>query len=392
VAERSSAAFARLLALRPQLDGVATAGAAAGLQPFEMLHAGPTLLDPCRPPPVLLSSTVITCLHEGWARSVGEAEMLVRAGRITYIPAQSRGSVLPLAFIASPSTPMFAVGDGRGATMYAPVSVVRGSDTRFGNRDPGLGERLASRDRQTAPAWQEVLRASGPIELLPLAASGLARGDDLHSRTAAATEALAARLREAEAGELADAVAATPAYFLTLWMAATALMLRAVEGGDVPTLVTRAGGNGERFGMSLAGRPDDWLCVAAMQPQGRRADSAMETLPVSGAIGDSAVVDLLGFGAMAMAQAPEVLAMFDPKLTRQIESVASDILFGFHAGLGRKLGVDARRVVACSTAPFVALGLLAADGLGGLQGRGLFTPPVAAFGFAMGQLGDRGLR
>lgn len=376
----------RLLAVRPRLLGVVPAGQALRLSPMELLHAGPPLRDPRHPPPVLLSSAVVTCVHEGWARSADEAEHLVLGGEVKLSPAQSRGCVVPLACVVSAGTPLFAVGDGHGSIVHAPVSAVRGTDTRMGSRDAGLAHRLSARDRCLAPAWQAVLAAHGPLDLLPLAARGLAGGDDLHARTAAANAALVVWLRQQGVGELADDVQATPLFFLTLWMAACALMLRAAEGGEQPSLVTRAGGNGEHFGIALAGAPSAWVCVDATPPSGRRLAAALQDQALCGAIGDSAVVDMLGCGGQALGGAPEPLQAFEGVLPEDHADLADRLLCGFHPLLGRRVALDARRVVAQQAAPLVALAMLAADGRSGLAGRGLYRPPIALFERALNGL------
>ena len=234
--------------------------------------------------------------------------------------------------------------------MHAPLSVVGGIDLRMGTRDAGLGRRLAVRDRRDAPAWQALLGTHGPLAVLPLACAGLAGGDDLHSRTTSATEALAEQLRKRGSTRLAEAVAATPAYFLTLWMAACALILRAAEAGDRPTLVTRAGGNGERFAIGLANAASTWIAVDAVPPSGRitATDSAAAT--VCGAIGDSAVIDILGLGALAMAGAPEVLMGFDGYLPAHHAALAGELLAADHPVLGRPVALDAARVTATGEA------------------------------------------
>lgn len=361
------------------MQSVEAAGTALGLQPMELLHAGPPLRDPCSPPPVLMSSAVVTSLHEGWAIDAEQAEAMVRAGKITFAPAQASGCVVPLAFVVSASTPLFVVGDDRGLRMHAPVSTVRGSDTRMGYRDAGLAARLLLRDQRIAPAWNDTLAHHGPLPLLPLAARGLKEGDDLHSRTAAANAALSAWLREQSRGELADDIEATPLFFLTLWMAACALMLRAVESGDQPSLVTRAGGNGERFAIALAGTPERWTCVDAIAPAGRILGNVAGDAVLCGAIGDSAVIDMLGCGGMALAGATEPIQAFAGFLPEGYETFPSHLLCGHHPGLERLVALDAKRVVEHEKAPLVALAMLTADGHGGFAGRGLYRPPVSLF-------------
>lgn len=374
-----ASALARLLRVEPLLTGTALAGEALRLAPLELLHAGPPLRDPCRPPAVLRSSAVMTCLHEGWASSIDDAESMLLAGELRLSPAQPRGCVVPLALVVSASTPLFEVRDGE-RTVHAPVSTVRGADTRMGFRDPGLLQRLGLRDRDIAPAWQRVLSEHGPVSLLPFAALGLAAGDDLHSRTSAANAALAGWLRQHAADDaLAGAVEATPLFFLTIWMAACALMLRAAEAADAPALVTRGGGNGERFGIALAGSAEYWTCVDAAPPSGRPMASVAAGTVICNAIGDSAVIDLFGCGGQALTGAPEPREVLAGHLPDDLEGLAGRLLSAHHPVLNRLVGLDARRVVSTGSAPLVALAMQAADGLGGFVGRGVYRPPVELF-------------
>lgn len=378
-------ALQRMLAVHPRLRRVQSAGAALGLPAGQLLHAGPPLADPRHPPPVLLSSAVMAILHEGWARSEAQAEAMVRSGELVLAPAQPRGCVTPLACVVSSGMPLFEVEAG-GRALYAPVSTVRGPDTRMGSRDLALLDRLQARDARVVPAWQRALTLGGPLDLLPLAGHGLARGDDLHSRTASANALLALWLRACDEQEAAAEVEATPLFFLTLWMAASAQILRAAEGADLPTLVTRAGGNGERFGVALAARPDHWTCVEAAPPQGRRLAGPPDA-PGCPAIGDSAVIDLLGCGGLALHSAPEPLEAFAQVLPDDHAGLAQRLLAAPHPVLGRRIAVDARRVVEEGATPLIALAMLADDGRSGFIGRGLYRPPLALFERALQEAG-----
>jgi hypothetical protein len=372
----------RLFGVRPQLRRIVSAERAIGLRPGELLHAGPALHDPRRPTPVLRSSAVMTALHEGWARNEAEAEDLIARGGVILSPAQERDCVVPLAFVVSSGTPLLQVEDGAQpsrAPIHAPVSVPRGTDTRMGHRDPALPDRLAARDTRTAPALEACL-AGGPLNLLPLAAHGLASGDDLHSRTAAANVALAAELRRrGAAAGLAEDIEATPLFFLTAWMAGCALMLRALEGGPAPWLVTRGGGNGEHFGIALAGAPHRWTCVDAQAPDGPLVEGVSSATRRCGAIGDSAVIDLFGCGGQALGGAPEPLQAFAGFLPETHEEFAAGLLCAEHPQLLRRAGLDARRVAQSGTAPLVMLAMLAQDGRRGFIGRGVYRPPAALF-------------
>jgi len=254
----------------------------------------------------------------------------------------------------------------------------------MGFRGPGLAERLRDRDRRVAPAWRSLLDAHGAQALLPWAAQGLADGDDLHSRTTGANTALVAWLRRIDApADLVRDVETTPLFFLTIWMAAAATMLRAAEGTDMPSLVTRGGGNGERFGIALAGAPETWTTVDAASPTGARMGPLPPDTVVSAAIGDSVLIDMLGLGGQTLRLAPEPSSVLADALPADYASLGERLLTVRHPALDRLVAVDAARVVAHQAAPLIALALQAADGIGGFAGRGVYRPPVAMFEHAL---------
>ncbi len=390
----ATAGLDALCAVRPAWCALRTGAEALGLVPGELLHAGPPLHDPRSPPAPLRSAAVLTALHEGWASDEAQAEAMLADGWLRLRPAQTAGCVTPLAAVVSAGTPLFGVGDAASHTghaggpaadlIWAPVSALRGPDTRMGHRDPAVLARLTERDRVLAPALAQWLAQRGPLPLWPLAAQGLAGGDDLHSRTAAANAALVAAWQGGLPAALSEALGATPLFFLTLWMAACARLLRAAEGGDAPDLITRAGGNGERFGIALAGHPSDWISVPAAAPAGWRLPSAPAQAQALGAIGDSAVIDLLGFGAQRLAHAPEPLSVLAAGLPPGGLPDVQRLLERAHPALQPpwSLGIRASRVKQTGIAPMVALAMVAADGRTGLLGRGLYRPPMALFNAA----------
>ncbi|MDH4390244.1 MAG: DUF1116 domain-containing protein [Aquabacterium sp.] len=310
---------------------IQTAGQALGLQKHQLLQAGPPLRDARQPPAVLRSSIVMTCLHEGRASTEADAEALLRDGVLQLQPAQPLGCVTPLAAMVAPGTPLAQVVDGAanaqpsGLSLYAPVSTVRGPDTRMGMRDAGLLTRLQQRDDDLVPDLQQHLARHGPIDLWALGCAGLAAGDDLHSRTTGANAALVQALRAPGDAQLAD---------------------------------------------DIAGKPADVV----------RA----------GAIGDSAVIDMLGLGGQRMARAPEPLSVFGPLLPAGAAEAVLALLARPHPGLPQTwpVGIDAAQVLAQARPPLVVLAMLAQDGLQGLLGRGIYQPPLGLFAQAL-QAGGR---
>jgi len=380
---KRSSALQALIAARPQLTGVSTAGTALGLKKYELLHAGPPLLNPCEPPPPLTSSIVMTCLYEGWADDPSEAEALVFNGTLRLRPAQSLGCAAPLFTVISSGTPLFEVADEESSQFrsYAPVSTVRGADTRMGARDFSLMARLQIRDTQVTPALQRMLDSFGPLALWPLAIEGLNRGDDLHSRTTGSNDALSHFIRTYSDSQLADDISATPLFFLTLWMAAAQLILRAAEGGDVAGLITRAGGNGEQFGIALAQAPDQWITCKASPPKGPLLPHIATDWPLAGAVGDSAIIDFLGFGGQRLHHAPEPFNAIKSYLPASVLAQCKDYLLTPQPILPDHwpLGICVADLVAKQRSPTVMLALVAADGLTGLAGRGFYQAPLALF-------------
>jgi carbon monoxide dehydrogenase subunit G len=383
-----------LLAAWPQWTALAPASRLLPLEGRWLLHAGPPLADPRRPPPPLLSSAVLACLHEGWAQTEEQAEQLVTSGAVRLQPAQDQRCVTPLAALVTPSTPMIVVEDRAqlAAPAYAPLGAVGGADLRFGTRDAAVLERLALRDQEYAKTLAAAL--TEPVDLLSIAAEGVAGGDDLHNRTAAATAILASRLAERyraaaaplqqRAERLLNGLGATPLFFLTFWMAAAKLILSAAEQGEPHTLVTRMGGNGEAFGLSLAGRPTAWITAAAIPPRGAYLPGVDPAAEALGAIGDSAVIDALGFGGQALHASPEASAALQPFLPSETGTMS--LLAAAHPAFTQaaiRVGLDAARVVKGEGTPMVTLAMVEKTGRRGLLGRGVLLPGKELFARAV---------
>ena len=79
-------ALERIVSVEPRWTAVRPACEAIGLADRVLLHAGPPLPDPTRPPPPMLNSAVLACLYEGWARNEAEAEELIAHGAVKLEP------------------------------------------------------------------------------------------------------------------------------------------------------------------------------------------------------------------------------------------------------------------------------------------------------------------
>ncbi|WP_137389023.1 DUF1116 domain-containing protein [Rhodoligotrophos defluvii] len=378
--------FAKIAAARPAWSGVRRlSDAVRGLQGRYVLHAGPPFRDRASIPAPVRNSLCAACIYEGWAASWSEAEALLAGGAINMVPAQDCACVVPLAGVLSPSMPVLEVIDleDRSATFFAAVNEGQRHATRLGMRDERLPGHLRWLGGTLAPWLEEALQE--PIELLPLMGEALARGDDCHSRTVHGSAAIAAALRGRNERSPPDVHAfldTSPAFALNLWMGAAALMLRSAEGTGNCTLVTRAGGNGENFGIQLAGRPGVWVTMPAPVPFGP-VDATARDRSAVGAVGDSALVDFLGLGAQALATAPEVARALSGYLPKNAGDRARSVLAGELPGLGRRAVTSAALAAEADVGPLVLLGMIDRAGVAGRIGGGVVDVPPQLFAQAL---------
>ncbi|SDH32302.1 Protein of unknown function [Pseudomonas flavescens] len=378
-------ALEKLYAVRPVWQRVVSAAEAIDLPDRTLLHAGPPFRLGQQPSAPILSSALLCCLHEGWADSEAAAQYLITSGEVRLESAQDFNVVTPLAAVISPSTTLVEVVDAVAINPRPCWSILgsgRGPQIRFGTRQQAVIERLAWRDGELARVLQTAL-ANGPIDLLPLAVAGLQRGDDLHSVTSGASQALQARLMPLLEG--ADGVERmldeTPLFFLTLWMAACHLLLDTLcDEPAARSLLVGLAGNGIEVGIRLAGEPTRWRTAAAHTPQGPRLKAGEE--PISPMLGDSGVIDAAGFGAQAWQHATGVAADMAGWLPGR-PAGAPHWQVGQHplfAPFGLGAAIDSARIDHRGSLPRVAIAMLDARGEAGLLGRGVCQTPARLYG------------
>ncbi len=389
----TAAAVGRMLAAVPQWTQVGTAGELLGLDRTTLLHAGPPFADPAEICPPVLNAAAAALLFEGLADGVEDARAMVRNGAVTLRPAQDLGVVTPLAAVVSRSMWLHGVEDAAGsdARAYSPLNEGGGPALRFGIVSPAVVERLRFLHGAVGPALQGV----GTVELFDLALGAMEQGDDLHGRVGVASALLADRLiaRLGETGAVSDFLRSAGQFFLNPWMAACKLMMLAADGVPGATLVTAAGGNGVRFGLRLSGMAGGWASAPVEAPQGPDAglqDAGGPPRPRLPAIGDSAVIDAVGFGALALDTAPQLRVDLGSIADALPTDLGTRLLVGEHPVLGRRVGLDADAVLRTGLLPPVCLAALDAAGEAGIVGRGIARHPQACHDDAVAALGGAG--
>jgi len=373
-----------MAAVRPQWTAVKSARDALGLEDRTLLHAGPPLADPPRPPIPMLNAAVLSCLHEGWARTPEEAERLLASGAVRLEPSYTRSVATPLVAMVSPKTTVAEIADATGNTQrhyYAYLGTGAGPQQRFGTRDPAILERLAFRETVLAPGFTELLDA--PVDLLSLARAAIREGDDLHNRLSSATTLLHALLTtrkgESDAAKAAlRTVAEAPLYFLNLWMPACQLILLAGENQPHCSLVTRLCANGEVIGIQISALPGQWFTAPSPLVKGPFMKGSPPDPQFGPATGDSGVIDAFGLGGQGLRHAPSLLNAFSCWMQADDDARARSLLGGVHPILETPFALDAAAVARYERSPILSTGMVSPDGRG-LLGRGLCSVPAQPF-------------
>jgi hypothetical protein len=218
-------------------------------------------------------------------------------------------------------------------------------------------------------------------------------GDELHMRSQATGNLLLRTLAPglaAVGGECAARfIASNHHFFLNLTMAAAkcaSLAASGVPGSSVVTLMSR---NGVDVGIQLAGLPGRWLLGEAAPVQDALLREGFDEADAARDIGDSAVIECIGLGGMALAAAPTVASFFgggaaDARSRTELMgeiAVAHSTRFTIPAldFAGTPVGIDARLVAELELTPQITTGVLHASTGAGQIGAGVAHQPIEPF-------------
>ncbi|PJG45507.1 hypothetical protein CAF53_22475 [Sphingobium sp. LB126] len=406
-ATRIDAANARVLGhlnASPIIRTVERAGAVIeGLGERTLLHCGPAItwddmIDPLR------RSATAAIVAEGWANNVATAAELAQAGEVMFKPANDHQTVVPMATVIGPSAPVYVVENAHGGTTaFSSVNQGAGEAPWFGvNNEAGIDRLKLVRD-VIGPVLAEALKRRGGIDILDLAAQGVAMADDVHMRIQATTnlvlrDLLPALVRSSHplTAVAADFLAGNPLTTLNMAMAAAKALADAAARVDGTSIVTTMARNGSSFGIRLGNRP--WIVTDA--PPVRSALFRPGFGPECAApdIGDSAVLELIGLGAAVAGNTPAAATFLGGAndalaLTQAMETISvgeSDrFRMPYLSNKGAPLGLDVRRIAELSVTPGISTGIVhATDGLGQI-GAGIARAPLACFVQAALELDER---
>lgn len=403
VSQANEEAVARIESATPRAVAVARAGdVLAVLDERTLIHSGTAIewgrvCDPQR------RALIAACLFEDWARDREQAASLLASGTIGLAPGNEHNHVGPMTGVCSPSMPVWVVEDeGSGARAYSTFNEGPGSTLWFGVGDDEAVDRLRFFRDDLGPVLAKLLEREGPVDIFSLAAQGLQMGDDLHMRSQATGNLLIRNLLPgfaAVGGESAARfIAGNHHFFLNLTMAAAkcaSLAATGVRGSTVVNLIAR---NGTDTGIQLAGLPGRWFHAPAAPVQDALLREGYTENDAALDIGDSAVIECIGLGGMALAAAPAVAAFFGggaadalarTELMSQI-TVRRSSRFTIPSldFAGSPVGIDARLAAELGITPQITTGVLHATSGAGQIGAGVAHQPVEPFRAAVVALVD----
>ncbi len=363
-----------------------------------ILHAGPPLAwrDMCGP---LRGAVAGAILYEGWAPDLDAAAALAADGGIEFHPNHHFAAVGPMTGITTMSMMLMVVENRRfGNRAYCALNEGLGKVMRFGANGPEVIERLRWLAATLGPALGAALRQRGGIKLKPIVARGLAMGDEMHQRNVACSSLLVRELAPDLARAVGDGetlarlftfVGGNDQFFLNVAMAMGKAIMDPVSGIAGSTVVTAMSRNGYEFGIRVSGTGERWFTAPVETPNGLYFPGfgAADANPD---IGDSAIVETIGLGGMAMAASPAVAGfvgagsaadaldttrrMYEITLARNADWTMPTLDFA-----GTPMGIDIRKVLETGLAPVINTGIAHREPGIGQVGAGTVRAPLACF-------------
>jgi hypothetical protein len=401
IADANSRAVAAIEGASPRAVTVAPArDVVPGMRDGLLLHAGPpiTLDRVCDPQRRALVAAV---LFEGWADDRDSAAEVLARGEVALEPGNEHDHVGPMTGVCSPSMPAWVFEDGERRA-FSTLNEGPGRTLWFGVGDDEAVERLRFFRDELGPRLAALLERRGPVDIFDLAAQGLNMGDELHMRSQATGNLLLRDLAPAFAAlggeDSARFIAGNHHFFLNLTMAAAkcaSLAASACAGSSVVSLISR---NGTDVGIQLAGMPGRWFTSEAAPVADVLLREGYEPGDAARDIGDSAVIECVGLGGMALAAAPAVAAFFGgdaaaaarrTELMAQICTARSErFVITARDYAGTPVGIDARLVAELEVTPQITTGVLHASAGCGQIGAGVAHQPVEPFRAALAALAE----
>lgn len=373
-----------------------------GLGERMILHSGPPIewervCDPQR------RAITAACLLEGWAPDREEAERLLAVGEVELASGNEHDHVGTMTGVCSPSMPVWVVEhDESGRRAYSTLNEGPGRTFWLGVGDDEAVELQRFLGERVAPVLAGLLEEMGPVDVFSLAAQGLLMGDELHMRSQATTNLLLRELLPALVvsgdRDVARFLSGNRHFFLSLTLAAAKCASLAAAGEPGATIVHVIARNGTDFALQVASLPGRWFSAAAPPVSDALLYEGYDEDDKALDIGDSATIECVGLGGMAIGASPAVAGFFGggaddaAARSRELAEICAGRSSRFmlpalgYAGSG--VGIDARLVVELGLTPQVTTGVLHASSGAGQIGAGVAHAPLEPFREALAAVAE----
>lgn len=383
---------------RPMVVGVAKAkDVIPGMHDNLFTHAGPPVTWERMSGPVR-GAMIGAAFLEGKAKSVGEAEALLKSGEIEFAPNHHHDCAGPMAGVISPSMLVYVVENiTNGYKAFSGLNEGRGKVLRMGAYSEEVINRMQWLNDILGPAVDRALKEMGGVDIRTLLAKALHMGDDGHNRLDAAsllyTNLLAPYIikttpDQAVASEVVKFLGENALAVLNPVMAGCKTMAQAGHGVEGSTIVTVMARNGTDWGIRVSGLGDQWFTapspkVKSLYFPGYGDEDACPD------IGDSVITETAGIGGFAMATAPALVTFIGGTPRDAINTTLDmyEITFAEHKHFtipfldfrGTPTGVDIRKVIDTNMSPRVNTGVAHKDPGVGQVGAGVVSAPMKCF-------------
>lgn len=366
-----------------------------------IFHAGPPIEweRMCGP----MKGAILGAIRfEGLAKTEAEAEELVRAGKIDLRPNHPHGHVGPMTGMITYHMPIFVVrNEAFGNYAYSSINEGLGKVMRFGANDDEVLERLAFFRDSLAPIMDAAIKARGEegVNLRVIISQAITMGDELHQRNIAASSLFARIIcpliaglegfSEAEKSRAIAFICGNDQFFLNLAMASAKAITDPAHGVRDSSIVTVMCRNGTDFGVKVAATGEQWFVAQANMPEGLyfpgfTAEDAGRDM------GDSAILEVIGLGGIAMAASPAVVRFVGAgsqadavRYTLDMGTISAGKSTQFQIATmnfdGTPLGLDIRKIVENGIVPVINTGIAHKEAGVGQIGAGVVKAPLDCF-------------
>ncbi|MGP4105887.1 DUF1116 domain-containing protein [Virgibacillus sp. L01] len=364
-----------------------------------LLHAGPPIKWENMTGP-MQGSCIGAALFEGWADGEKEAEKMLANGEVEFMPCHHVRAVGPMGGITSANMPVLVVENrSEGNEAYCTMNEGIGKVLRFGAYSDEVVTRLQWMKDVLGPTIAKAVKLTPDgLNVNVLIAKAITMGDEFHQRNIAASliflkeitpYIMQVDMDEQDRREVVQFLADTDQFFLNIMMASAKAVMdgaRTIEEGTVVTAICR---NGENIGIRISGMGDEWFTAPVNTPKGLYFTGYSQE-DANPDIGDSAITEVFGVGAMAMIAAPGVTRFvgsggFNDALetSNEMAEICIDHNGNFAIPTwdfkGTTLGIDSRKVVETGIEPVINTGIAHKKAGVGQIGAGTVRAPRECF-------------